>query len=279
MDLLLSGTGPDPVVLPVFTAPALPTGVAPVPPGALNRLFDLVQIIKNSTGYNDTIGQDLRIIGTTAVDSNAAGQNRPEAKPTIVQGAATGRQDHFVKHGHMGVYIECQRGTGPMEFMAIDTEIPYLDDRPLLVAGDARSAHVPPALLGQRHPQRRLVRHHHHHRRPVNCSGDRVHSGGIGDWFGENLVPYEGATVMSKTITVTVDLINVDSSQRLRFSSKMGQQGWSGPYQRTETDWPYYVGNFPPAADEYLIKCSIENALAAAAGASGLACTPKYKIA
>ena len=135
IDLLVSGTGPDPVVLPVFTAPALPAGVASVPPGALNRLFDLVQLIKNSPGYTDLIGNDLNIIGATT-SGTAAGQTAPDAKLTLVQGpAGKAVQINFVKHGHMGVYIECQRGTGAFEFVAIDTEVPYLDARPLLVAG------------------------------------------------------------------------------------------------------------------------------------------------
>ncbi|MCX7010909.1 MAG: hypothetical protein NTY53_27330 [Kiritimatiellaeota bacterium] len=30
---------------------------------------------------------------------------------------------------------QSQRGPGAMEFLAIDTKVPYLDDRPLLVAG------------------------------------------------------------------------------------------------------------------------------------------------
>jgi len=46
--------------LPTFTAPA---GVPPVLPGALDRFFDLVQTIKRSPGYDETIGNDLGIIG------------------------------------------------------------------------------------------------------------------------------------------------------------------------------------------------------------------------
>ena len=41
----------------------------------------------------------------------------------------------FYKYNHMGVYIEGRRGTGAWEFLAIDTESPYEDERPLLVAG------------------------------------------------------------------------------------------------------------------------------------------------
>ena len=135
MDLLLSGSGPDPVALPAFAAPALPTGVAAVPPGALNRLFDLVQLIKASPGYTETIGHELGIIGTGLAAH--ATLTAPTVKLEVVQGTANqGVKIIFIKNGHMGVWIECLRGAnGVWEFVAIDTESPYLDERPLLVAG------------------------------------------------------------------------------------------------------------------------------------------------
>ena len=137
MDLLISGSGPAPVVLPVFTAPALPTGVAPVPPGALNRIFDMVQLVKSSPGYNDTIGQDLGIIasGTATPTTMVADHMVPEVKFDTVRGATSEAvKIRFKKQGHGGVYIECKRGTEDWTFLAIDSESPYLDDRPLLTA-------------------------------------------------------------------------------------------------------------------------------------------------
>jgi hypothetical protein len=56
-----NGTGNSPMTLPTFTPPA---GGTPVAPGALNRIFALVQIIKDSPGYRDPIGEDLGIIGS-----------------------------------------------------------------------------------------------------------------------------------------------------------------------------------------------------------------------
>jgi hypothetical protein len=41
----------------------------------------------------------------------------------------------FYKYTHSGVYIESKRGTGDWAFLGIDTESPYLDERPLAVAG------------------------------------------------------------------------------------------------------------------------------------------------
>jgi len=141
VDLLTTGSGPDPVVLAVFNLPALPVGVAAVPPGVLNRLFDLVQLVKKSPGYNETIGFDLRIIGPEATTSGTQGSTvedhmAPVVKSDIVPGTTNqAARLRFKKKGHQGVYIESQRGPGPMEFLAIHTEDPYTDDRPLLVPG------------------------------------------------------------------------------------------------------------------------------------------------
>ena len=41
----------------------------------------------------------------------------------------------FFKYSHMGVHIESRRGNGLWEFLSVDTETPYLDERPLLGAG------------------------------------------------------------------------------------------------------------------------------------------------
>lgn len=60
-----SGTG-GLLVLPVFTAPALPAGVVPRNEGALVRIFDLVAEIKENDGCTDAMCSDLRIIGAAA---------------------------------------------------------------------------------------------------------------------------------------------------------------------------------------------------------------------
>lgn len=134
MDLLLTGTGPDPVALPVMDPPPLPTGVGPVPPGVLTRVFELVAIIKAAPGYNETIGEDLGIIGSAATQHED--QATPAFKLHLQPGpACQAVKITFKKYGHQGVWIECQRGTGAWEFVAVDSESPYLDERPLLVPG------------------------------------------------------------------------------------------------------------------------------------------------
>ena len=68
--LAQTGAGTSLSALTAFTAPAPPAAggglpaVVPVLTGALNRIFALVQKIKDTTGYLDSIGSDLDIIGS-----------------------------------------------------------------------------------------------------------------------------------------------------------------------------------------------------------------------
>jgi hypothetical protein len=122
--------------LPVFTAPAPPAGVTSVPAGALLRIFDFVQDIKNAAGYTDTIGMDLGIIGA----EESADHPLPKMKTKVEDGVGCQCvRITFSKYGHMGVYMESRRNGGAWEFLGIDTESPYLDNRPLLVAGQAET--------------------------------------------------------------------------------------------------------------------------------------------
>lgn len=121
-------------VLPVFTAPPVPAGVASVPAGALLRVFDFVQDIKEAAGYTEQIGSDLGVVGS----EDAADHPTPKFLLKIEQGSSCQCvRITFYKYGHMGVYIECRRGgsSAEWEFLTIDTESPYDDARPLLVAG------------------------------------------------------------------------------------------------------------------------------------------------
>ncbi len=143
VDIAMYGTGSVDVALPTFTAPDLPAGdptatppeppVTPVPPGALNRLFKLIALMKTNSGFNDEIGQDLRVIGpqdTTVIPT-------PKFTLELLQGPSSQTVNmKFFKYGHQGVYLEGRRaGSAAWEFLAIDTESPYTDERPLLAAG------------------------------------------------------------------------------------------------------------------------------------------------
>lgn len=134
VDEVLDGEGTDPFVLPVFTAPALPAGVAPVPPGALERIFALVQIIKNSAGYTEVIGTDLGIVGSEDTTEHPV----PKFNLKVVSGDECECVKITIKrYDHMGVVIESRRGgaSAPWEDLGVATGRTWMDVRPLLVAG------------------------------------------------------------------------------------------------------------------------------------------------
>ena len=129
----LGGTGAGAFVPPVFTAPPLPAGVAAVPPGALERIFAFVQTIKASPNYTEAIGLQLGIVG----QQDAAEHLLPEFTVEAERGADSCEcvKIRFKKFGRQGVVIHSRRGGGAWEMLAIDLNSPYLDERPLLVAG------------------------------------------------------------------------------------------------------------------------------------------------
>ena len=130
VDDVLTGSGAAAMVLPTFTAPALPTGVTAALPGVLNRIFTLVAKMKLSAGYTEAIGTDLGIVG-----AEETAKPVPKFSAELLQGAGCQCvRLAFFKYTHMGVYIESRRGTGAFEFLSIDTQSPYLDERPLLAA-------------------------------------------------------------------------------------------------------------------------------------------------
>ncbi len=91
--------------------------------------------MKLSGSYTEAIGTDLGIVGSVAATPGAANAT-PRFDANLLQGSGFQTVNlTFYKYGHMGVYIESRRGNGAFELLAIDTESPYLDERPLLVAG------------------------------------------------------------------------------------------------------------------------------------------------
>ena len=127
VDNVLTGTGAAAVVLPGFTAPALPAGVTAALPGALNRIFGLAATMKLASAYTEAIGTDLGLVGAAVTEKPL-----PKFAANTEQGGANESvRLVFTKYTHMGVYIESRRGTGAWEFLTIDTESPYLDERAL----------------------------------------------------------------------------------------------------------------------------------------------------
>ncbi|MBL9117357.1 MAG: hypothetical protein JNJ83_20280 [Verrucomicrobiaceae bacterium] len=131
---LEDGAGDSAFVFPVFTAPTpptLPVGIT-VKPGALQRIFRLVQDIKSKPGYTEAMGIDLGIVGP----EDTVEITVPEFSMKLEQG--TGCQCvrlSFKKHGWYAVAIYSRRGNGEWVLLGIDSESPYLDERPLLVPG------------------------------------------------------------------------------------------------------------------------------------------------
>ena len=64
VNLAQTGDGTALMELPVFTPPALPGTVTATNTGALNRIFNLVQQIKDNKNCTDAIALDLGIIGS-----------------------------------------------------------------------------------------------------------------------------------------------------------------------------------------------------------------------
>ncbi len=135
---LSSGTGVTPYAFPVCTAPpppTLPAGITGVLPGALERTFDLVQILKHSSGYTEAAGIDLGIVGSEA-PAPPPGESSPRVTVEVILGSLNeAGRIKFFKDGHMGIWLECRRNGGAWEYLTATPKSPYVDDRPLLVAG------------------------------------------------------------------------------------------------------------------------------------------------
>ncbi len=139
LNVLYDQPASDPYVLPVFTAPPLPGAATPLPavvavaPGALQRIFTFVQAIKLKPAYTEAIGLQLGIVGSEDTAEHPV--------PEFTAKSELGDDCHcvrikFKKFGHMGVAIYSRRGAnGAWEFLGIDTDSPYLDEREPLVAG------------------------------------------------------------------------------------------------------------------------------------------------
>lgn len=127
-----TGKGGDAVASLDFHAPPLPDGVAPRAPGALTRVFKLVQIIKHQRGYTAVIGSDLGLL------------TRPDARehtaPGVTLSVKRGKGGEIVvlrltKWGRKMLYIESRRGGGDWEKIGVTNLTRHEDNRPLLTPG------------------------------------------------------------------------------------------------------------------------------------------------
>ena len=123
------------MVLPVFVPPPLPAAVGgdpavvPVDEGALDRIFAIVQTMKESPAFNGSIAADMGTIGT-AESGPDYGTLTPVLKLSIVNGRV------LVGWGWNGfgawldaLQIEVDRGAGWVP-LAVDTTPDYIDTTP-----------------------------------------------------------------------------------------------------------------------------------------------------
>lgn len=128
MEAVQTGTGTGAVGLPAFILPPLET-VVPRPPGALKRIFGLVQLIKVNAAYTAPIGRALGLI-TIADDRQ---HPAPSLEVSVQRG--TGGEEAVLKlekWDHTALHIESRRGDGDWEKLGVTTEITFTDQRPLL---------------------------------------------------------------------------------------------------------------------------------------------------
>lgn len=142
LELLKKGTGGDPFAFTAYTAPPLPTlpvGADPVLPGALVRTFGLIKGLKGEPGYTLAMGLDMGIVGSEAPPPPPPGE---APSPVITVSAISGTENQygrvkFVKNGHEYVIIECRINGAAFVELGMSKKSPFIDDRPLLVAGQA----------------------------------------------------------------------------------------------------------------------------------------------
>ena len=115
--------------LPVFAPAAAPPIVAA---GIFTREAAIIAGIKSQIAvYTTAIGEDLGIEGATPVFVPDDYKTTLTAKVVV-----DGVKITFVKAEAEGVHLYSRiNGTGAFTFLATDTHSPYIDTRPLLVAG------------------------------------------------------------------------------------------------------------------------------------------------
>lgn len=127
-----TGTGIAAQEIPVFTAPALPVGTVAVLPGALIRIFDAGQRIKESGKLTETIATDLHLVG-----SEQSAPDLTTLQPVISVSLVGGQP--FIKWNWGGqraflssCEIQVDRGDGHgFVLLTIDTTPNYTDTQPL----------------------------------------------------------------------------------------------------------------------------------------------------
>jgi hypothetical protein len=97
----------------------------------VKAIRELSNRIKAAKGYTEAMGNELKIIGTSAIFDKAT--VKPSLTATIEGGSVVLK---FNKNKTSGVHIFCRRGAEKeFSFLAVDTASPYQDNRSNEVAG------------------------------------------------------------------------------------------------------------------------------------------------
>jgi hypothetical protein len=130
-----TGDGSSLMVLPVYVAPALPDGAAPVNTGALNRIFALVQDIKNDGKCSDKDALALGIVG-----SEQPGPDWTSLQPVFPVSIIGGQVNIKWNWGGYSDFldaceIQVDRGDGKgFVLLTVDTTPGYTDTQPFPAA-------------------------------------------------------------------------------------------------------------------------------------------------
>jgi hypothetical protein len=125
-----TGDGSDPYPPPPATL--FSDMPPPRPPGVLNRLFNQVQRIKLAAGYDDSIGADLGVVGSSDNSTHPV----PLPTATAEQGPKGQRvRIDYNKYGHDGVAVESRVNGGAWQVLGVFTQRPAYDESPLAAAG------------------------------------------------------------------------------------------------------------------------------------------------
>ena len=139
--VLETGTGGDAFSFTAFAPPpppTLPAGVTLVLPGALTRTFGLVKGIKGNPSYSEAMGLDLGIVGSELAPPPPGEILAPDLTAILLPGDLNQYvRLKFLKRGHEYVVIESHRGGGAWAMLTQTNQSPYVDERDLLVAGQA----------------------------------------------------------------------------------------------------------------------------------------------
>jgi hypothetical protein len=128
---LQTGKGPEVMIPPPLIFPEAPA-TTPPRPGALKRLFNMVQRLKASRGYIKAMGMELGIESNLFPEADAPA---PTFTLKLVAGDTVAIvEGRFRRFGQPAVWVECQRGVDDWAPVGggIYARTTFRDDRPLL---------------------------------------------------------------------------------------------------------------------------------------------------